>query len=178
MGGFVSTAAQVAAGTLLPPLAALRAHHNASLDDDSAPGSRRASPAGAAAPSYTDVLDVLEILQQLHLPVELAIEILDAAFVPPLSSSLLGTGPLRKKKRYHHVHREYYPAITAQWTGNKVASAGPRGDLARVTVLVTPPLPSIHAAPEHYVKRVSVWTDSRDQGEAPSLLSASLARKG
>ena len=97
MGGFVSTAAQVAAGTLLPSLAALRAHHDASLDNDSAPGSRRASPAGAAAPSYTDVLDVLEILQQLHLPVELAIEILDAAFVPPLSSSLLGTGPLRKK---------------------------------------------------------------------------------
>lgn len=65
------------------------------------------------------------------------------------------------------VHREYYPAITAQWTGNKVASAGPRGDLARATVLVTPPLPTIHAAPEHYVKRVSVWTDSRDQGEVP-----------
>ena len=83
MGGFVSTAAQVAAGALLPSLAALRAHHNAALDND-APGSRRASPAGAAAPSYTDVLDVLEILQQLHLPVELAIEILDAAFVPLL----------------------------------------------------------------------------------------------
>ncbi|GAA5963624.1 hypothetical protein JCM8115_002057 [Rhodotorula mucilaginosa] len=150
MGGFVSTAAQVAAGALLPSLAALRAHHNAALDND-APGSRRPSPAGAAAPSYTDVLDVLEILQQLHLPVELAIEILDAA--------------------------EYYPAVTAQWTGNKVASAGPRGDLARATVLVTPPLPNIYAAPEHYVKRVSVWTDSRDQGFS-SFVEFRGTRKG
>lgn len=90
MGGLVSTAAQVAAGALLPSLAALRAHHNAAALGDDAPGSRRASPAGAAAPSYTDVLDVLEILQQLHLPVELAIEILDAAFVP-LPPFLLAT---------------------------------------------------------------------------------------
>lgn len=171
MGGFVSTAAQVAAGALLPSLAALRAHHNAALDND-APGSRRPSPAGAAAPSYTDVLDVLEILQQLHLPVELAIEILDAAFVDPFSPPLSGNWAPEKHATIY-VHREYYPAITAQWTGNKVASAGPRGDLARATVLVTPPLPNIYAAPEHYVKRVSVWTDSRDQGEAPSLLSAS-----
>lgn len=83
MGGFVSTAAQTAVSAL-PSLAALRAAH-AHLD---APGSRCASPAGAAAPSYSDVLDVLEILQQLRLPVELAIEILDAAFVMILSLSL------------------------------------------------------------------------------------------
>ncbi|GAA5868141.1 hypothetical protein JCM3774_001033 [Rhodotorula dairenensis] len=133
MGGFVSTAAQTAVSAL-PSLAALRAAHAHS----DAPGSRCASPAGGAAPSYADVLDVLEILQQLRLPVELAIDILDAA--------------------------EYYPAVTAQWTGNQVASAGPRGDLARATVLVTPQLPAITGAPEHYVKRVSVWTDSRDQG--------------
>ena len=182
MGGFVSTAAQVAAGALLPSLAALRAHHNAALDND-APGSRRPSPAGAAAPSYTDVLDVLEILQQLHLPVELAIEILDAAFVAPFSPPLLGNWAPEKT------------TLPSMCTGNTILPSllnGPatksrppdRAATSReppswspphypTSTPPPPPLPNIYAAPEHYVKRVSVWTDSRDQGEAPSLLSAS-----
>ncbi|GAA5984266.1 hypothetical protein JCM10908_006116 [Rhodotorula pacifica] len=170
MGGFVSTAAQTAVNAL-PSIASLRADH--ALADG--PGSRHASPAGGAAPSYTDVLEVLEILQQLNLPVELAIDILDAAFV--ISSGLcyhfaccetlendVAPSYLATFAILPYSNREYYPAITAQWTGNQVASAGPRGNLVRATVLVTPQLPDVPGAPEHYVKRVAVWTDSRDQG--------------
>ncbi|BGP55597.1 hypothetical protein JCM8202_004665 [Rhodotorula sphaerocarpa] len=134
MGALVSTAAQTAANTL-PSLATLRAAAGVTFDG---PVARRASPAGSASPSYDDVLDVLDSLQQLRLPPELAIAVLDQA--------------------------EYFPAVTAQWTGNLVASAGPRGDLVRSTILVTPPLPLVESAPEHYVQTVAVWTDSRDQG--------------
>lgn len=167
MGGIVSTAAQSAANAL-PSLAAIRATRAAD-----APGARLASPAGGASPSYEQTIQVLELLQRANLPTELAICILDAAFVPLpeprnlckgmtyVSGSWLSLCALLFPRR-----SEYWPAVTAQMTGSIVASAGPRGDLVRTTLLVSPPLPHVESAPEHYARRISVWTDSRDQGRA------------
>lgn len=78
MGALVSTAAQTAANAL-PSLATLRAAAGVTFEG---PVARRASPAGSASPSYDDVLDVLDSLQQLRLPPELAIAVLDQASVP------------------------------------------------------------------------------------------------
>ncbi|BGP40299.1 hypothetical protein JCM10449v2_004258 [Rhodotorula kratochvilovae] len=95
--------------------------------------------AGDFSPTYDDVLKVLDIFgQQARLPAELALQIVELA--------------------------EYWPSVTRSWTGDTVVSAGMHGRRTVQTRLVTPPLPDIPGAPAVLVRRVSVWTDSRDQG--------------
>ncbi|GAA5996673.1 uncharacterized protein JCM10292_003125 [Rhodotorula paludigena] len=94
---------------------------------------------GDFSPDYDDVHEVLRILQlDLDLPAELAVDILEAA--------------------------EYWPWLSKAWTGDQIVAAGPQGHLSAQTLVVTPPLPALPGAPEHFLRRVSVWTDSKDQG--------------
>ncbi|GJN90670.1 hypothetical protein Rhopal_003682-T1 [Rhodotorula paludigena] len=94
---------------------------------------------GDFSPDYADVPEVLRILQlDLDLPAELAVDILEAA--------------------------EYWPSLSKAWTGDQIVAAGPQGHLSAQTLVVTPPLPALPGAPEHFLRRVSVWTDSKDQG--------------
>ncbi|TNY24643.1 hypothetical protein DMC30DRAFT_684 [Rhodotorula diobovata] len=86
---------------------------------------------------YDDVLEVLDVLSQ-RLPTELALHVIEAA--------------------------EFWPSVAQSWTGDLTVSAGPQGRRTARTCVVTPPLPSVEGAPEQLVRRVSVWTDSRDQG--------------
>ncbi|KPV74930.1 uncharacterized protein RHOBADRAFT_53855 [Rhodotorula graminis WP1] len=86
---------------------------------------------------HADVLDVLDILSQ-RIPTELALAVVEAA--------------------------ELWPAYAQAWTGDVTVSAGPQGRRTARTCVVSPPLPLIEGAPEQLVRRVSVWTDSRDQG--------------
>ncbi|GAA5824140.1 hypothetical protein JCM3770_001406 [Rhodotorula araucariae] len=98
-----------------------------------------ASDSSATCHDVLDVLDVLDILvHRARLPPELAVDILDLA--------------------------EYWPCVTRSWTGDMVVSAGMHGRRTVQTRLVSPPLPNIPGAPTQLVRRVSVWTDSRDQG--------------
>ncbi|GAA5833489.1 hypothetical protein JCM9279_001541 [Rhodotorula babjevae] len=86
---------------------------------------------------HDDVLEVLDILSQ-RIPPELALDVVEAA--------------------------ELWPAFAQVWTGDVTVSAGPQGRRTARTCVVSPPLPLVEGAPEQLVRRVSVWTDSRDQG--------------
>ncbi|GAA5895260.1 hypothetical protein JCM8208_005954 [Rhodotorula glutinis] len=86
---------------------------------------------------HTDVLEVLDILSH-RIPPELALAVVEAA--------------------------ELWPAYAQAWTGDVAVSAGPQGTRTARTCVVSPPLPLVDGAPEQLVRRVSVWTDSRDQG--------------
>ncbi|EGU13081.1 hypothetical protein RTG_00607 [Rhodotorula toruloides ATCC 204091] len=97
------------------------------------------SPSSRLSPTYDDVLEVLALLQDdLHLPPELAVQIVDAA--------------------------DYYASFVSSWEGEVTVSAGPAGHRQNADLLQTPPIPAFPGAAEHAVRRIRVTTVSRDQG--------------
>lgn len=125
---------------------------------------------GDFSPDYADVHEVLRILQQdLDLPAELAVDILEAACASLLLVAFPRAGPLWSDAFAPSCcDSEYWPSLSKAWTGDQIVAAGPQGHLSAQTLVVTPPLPALPGAPEHFLRRVSVWTDSKDQG-APLL---------
>ncbi|KAJ8294055.1 hypothetical protein OF846_002636 [Rhodotorula toruloides] len=128
MGGQASRIAQTAAQTATSAASSLASR----FPSPSSPSSR-------LSPTYNDVLEVLDVLQNdLHLPPELAVQIIDAA--------------------------EYYPSFVSSWEGDVTVSAGPAGHRQNIDLLQTPPIPAFPGAAEHAVRRIRVTTVSRDQG--------------
>ncbi|BGP32144.1 hypothetical protein JCM10296v2_003924 [Rhodotorula toruloides] len=128
MGGQASRIAHTAAQTATSAASSLAARFPST-----------SSPSARLSPTCDDVLEVLDLLQDdLHLPPELAVQIIDAA--------------------------EYYPSFVSSWEGEVTVSAGPAGHRQNADLLQTPPIPAFPGAAEHAVRRIRVTTVSRDQG--------------
>lgn len=140
------------------------------------PSAQRRRAAHDSPLDHADVLEVLDILSK-RIPPELALDVVEAACVSlPLARSHSPRSRRSRSLSLSLPRSELWPAFAQVWTGDVTVSAGPQGRRTARTCVVSPPLPLVEGAPEQLVRRVSVWTDARDQGAPFSSALLRLAR--